>query len=679
MSNPLLGQHVLPPFSKIEPDQVEPAISRILSDNRAAIGALVDRLQAPNWQELVEPLDELNDRLDQAWSPVGHLNSVLNSDKLREAYNAALPLVSEYYSELGQSEPLYNAFRALADSDESRQLDAVQQKVISNSLRDFKLAGISLDADKKQRFRDIRKQLSELTSTFSENVLDATQGWTRLVASQEELAGVPESTLAALRQAAQAKDMAGYLVTLEFPSYFPIITYCESAELREAVYEAFVTRASDCGPNAGSWDNSELISQILELRQELAALLDFNSYAEYSLATKMAETPAQVLEFLADLAARARPKAQQEFAELRAFARERYGVDDLRPWDISFYSERLRQEKYAVSQEELRPYFPADHVISGMFEVVNRLYAIDIQPVEDVDGWHPDVRFYEVHRAGTLIGRFYLDLYARENKRGGAWMDECRVRRALPDGSVQLPVAYLTCNFSGPVGETPALLTHNEVTTLFHEFGHGLHHLLTRVNYAGVSGIRGVAWDAVELPSQFMENWCWEKQGLALISRHYETGETLPEALLGKMLAARNFQAAMQLMRQLEFSLFDMRIHMEHAGDQPLSVQEVLDAVRSEVAVVPVAPYNRFQHGFSHIFAGGYAAGYYSYKWAEVLSADAFSRFEEEGIFSAETGRSFLESILEKGGSEEPLQLFTAFRGREPQIDALLRHTGLVS
>ncbi len=665
----------VPPFSKLTPDQVEPAITSIIADNRTAIAALV--AQAPSWESLVAPLDELNDRLDQAWSPVGHLNAVRNSDQLREAYNAALPLLTEYWVELGQSEALYSAFQALAEAQESQQLDAAQRKVISNMLRDFRLAGIALDEGKKERFREIKQQLAELTSKFSENVLDATQGWTRLVTAKDELAGVPDSALAALRQAAQAKNLDGYLVTLEFPSYFPIITYCENAQLREAVYEAYVTRASECGPNAGRWDNSALITDILALRHELAVLLEYPSYAEYSLATKMAETSAQVLEFLTGLAERARPQALQEFAELQAFALEHYGVEQLQPWDVSFYSERLRQQKYAVSQEELRPYFPADHVISGMFEIVRRLYGIEVKPVEGVDSWHPEVRFFEVSRAGNLIGRFYLDLYARENKRGGAWMDECRIRRKLPDGTVQLPVAYLTCNFNGPVGETPALLTHNEVTTLFHEFGHGLHHLLTRVDYAGVAGIRGVAWDAVELPSQFMENWCWEKQGLALISRHHQTGETLPESLLGKMLAARNFQAAMQLMRQLEFSLFDMRVHLQLPGGKPQDVQAVLDAVRSEVSVVPVAPNNRFQHGFTHIFVGGYAAGYYSYKWAEVLSADAFSRFEEEGIFNAETGRAFLEEILEKGGSEEPLKLFTAFRGREPQIDALLRHSGL--
>ncbi|MEH6358048.1 MAG: oligopeptidase A [Pseudomonadales bacterium] len=677
MTNPLLQSAELPTFSAIKPEHIQPAIEQLLQRNRDQIHAVLASGNELTWDALVMPLEALDDQLSQSWSPVSHMNSVVNNDALREAYNACLPLLSEYSTEMGQSPELYSAYQAIADSESYAQLDQAQQKSIDNTLRDFRLAGVALSDDKKQRYGDIKKRLSELTSKFSENVLDATQAWTKLVDNADELTGVPESSLAAMAQAAEAKDQQGYLVTLEFPSYFPIVTYCENAALREEVYEAFVTRASDQGPNAGEWDNSDLIDEILALRHELARLLDFDNYAAYSLATKMAETPRQVTQFLQDLADKSRPQALQEFAELQAYAKESFDVAALQPWDVGFYSEKLRQHRYAISQEELRPYFPVNKVISGMFEVVHRLYGIDIEAVTAVDSWHQDVRFYEIKKDGQAIGRFYLDLYARANKRGGAWMDECRVRRRDSDGNLQLPVAYLTCNFNGPVGDKPALLTHNEVTTLFHEFGHGLHHMLTQIEVGAVSGINGVPWDAVELPSQFMENWCWQPEGIALISSHFETGEPLPKAMLDKLLAARNFQAAMQMVRQLEFSLFDFRIHQEYNPQLQGGVQAILDEVREQLAVVPIVPYNRFQHGFSHIFAGGYAAGYYSYKWAEVLSADAFSKFEEEGIFNKETGQSFLENVLHKGGSEEPMALFVAFRGREPSVEPLLRHSGL--
>ena len=677
MINPLLQSAELPTFSVIKPEHVQPAIEQLLQHNRDQIQAVLASGNELTWDALVMPLEALDDQLSQAWSPVSHMNSVVNNDALREAYNACLPLLSEYSTEMGQSPELYGAYQAIADSGSYAQLDQAQQKSIDNTLRDFRLAGVALSEDKKQRYGDIKKRLSELTSKFSENVLDATQAWTKLIHQADELAGVPESSLAAMAQAAEAKDQQGYLVTLEFPSYFPIVTYCENAALREEVYEAFVTRASDQGPNAGEWDNSDLIDEILALRHELARLLDFDNYAAYSLATKMAETPQQVIQFLQDLADKSRPQALQEFAELQAYAKENFDVTALQPWDVGFYSEKLRQHRYAISQEELRPYFPVNKVIAGMFEVVHRLYGIDIEAVAEVDSWHQDVRFYEIKKDGQAIGRFYLDLYARANKRGGAWMDECRVRRRDSDGNLQLPVAYLTCNFNGPVGDQPALLTHNEVTTLFHEFGHGLHHMLTQIEVAAVSGINGVPWDAVELPSQFMENWCWQPEGIALISSHFETAEPLPQAMLDKLLAARNFQAAMQMVRQLEFSLFDFRIHQEYNPHVQGGVQTILDEVREQLAVVPAVPYNRFQHGFSHIFAGGYAAGYYSYKWAEVLSADAFSKFEEEGIFNLATGQSFLENVLQQGGSQEPMALFIAFRGREPSVEPLLRHSGL--
>lgn len=621
-----------------------------------------------------EPLDQLDDRLGQAWSPVGHMNAVVNSEALRDAYNGCLPLLSEYSTRLGQNRQLFEAYQSLADSEEFNKLDSAQQKVINDNLRDFRLAGVALEDDKKARYGEIKKQLSELTSKFSDNVLDATMAWSKLITDESELAGLPESALAGAKQLAESKEKEGWLLNLDFPSYFPVMTYCDNRELRKEVYTAFSTRASDQGPNAGEFDNTKNIQEILKLRHELAQLLGFDNYAEYSLATKMAESPDKVIEFLEDLAAKSKPQAEKELAELKAFAKETFGAEELEAWDVGYYGEKLRQQRYAISQEELRPWFPAEKAISGMFEVVNRLYGIEFETVNNVDTWHKDVRFFNITRKGEVIGRFYLDLYAREHKRGGAWMDVCR-SRWKQDDKLQLPVAYLTCNFTPPVGDKPALLTHDEVVTLFHEFGHGLHHMLTKVDYAAISGISGVAWDAVELPSQFMENWCWEKEGLAIISGHFETGEPLPEEMLDKLLAAKNFQSAMMMVRQLEFSLFDFKLHKEYREN--IDVQSVLNEVRKQVAVVIPPSFNRFQNSFSHIFAGGYAAGYYSYKWAEVLSADAFSRFEEEGIFNRNTGESFLHEVLEKGGSAEPMELFVNFRGREPQIDALLRHSGI--
>ena len=674
MSNPLLQTHELPPFSKILPEHIKPAVEEIINDNETAINKLLAEKQTFNWENLQEVLDKLDDRLSQSWSPVGHMNAVVNSDELRDAYNSCLPILSEYSTRIGQNHTLYQAYQSIADSKDFAALDDAQKKIINDSLRDFKLAGVSLEAEKKERYGDIKKQLSELTSKFSDNVLDATMAWSKVITDQTELSGLPESALAGAKQLAEAKGEDGWLLNLDFPSFFPVMTYCDNRQLREEVYAAFSTRASDQGPNAGEFDNSEKIDEILKLRHELAQLLDFNNYSEYSLATKMAESTDEVIHFLEDLAAKSKPQAEKELAELKAFAKEEHGVDDLEAWDIGYYGEKLRQQRYAISQEELRPWFPAEKAIAGMFDVVHKLFDIEIEQADDIDCWHKDVRFYNIRRNGEMIGRFYLDLYAREHKRGGAWMDVCRSRWTL-DNQTQLPVAYLTCNFTPPVGDKPALLTHDEVVTLFHEFGHGLHHMLTKVDYAAVSGISGVAWDAVELPSQFMENFCWEKEGLALISGHFETGEPLPEDKLEKLLAAKNFQSAMMMVRQLEFSLFDFKLHKEYG--KGLNVQELLNQVRDQVAVVIPPKFNRFQNSFSHIFAGGYAAGYYSYKWAEVLSADAFSRFEDEGIFNKATGESFLNEILEKGGSAEPMELFVNFRGRKPEIDALLRHSGI--
>ena len=679
-NNPLLTMTGLPPFGQIRADHVEPAIDTLLAENRNTVEELLAATEEYTWDNLIQPLEDMDDRLSRVWSPVSHMNSVVNSEALRNAYNACLPKLSDYGTEMGQNVRLYQAFKSIKDSPQYPQLDTAQKKVIDNALRDFHLSGVDLPEDKKARYKAIQQQLSKLTTKFEENVLDATQGWTKQIDDEARLAGLPESACAMAKQAATQKQLSGWLFTLDFPSYFAVMTYADDRQLRSEMHEAYVTRASDQGPNAGKWDNSKVMEEIVALRHELAQLLGYKSYAERSLVTKMADTPARVLEFLHDLARRSKPEADRELHELETFARQEYGVEQLEPWDISYYSEKLRQHTYAISQEELKPYFPETSVIPGMFEVVQRLYGVRIQQVDSVDVWHPDVRFYEIRdEDGTLRGEFYLDLYARENKRGGAWMDDCISRKRNVDGTIQTPVAYLTCNLTPPIGNEPALFTHDEVITLFHEFGHGLHHMLTQVDHVGVSGINGVAWDAVELPSQFMENWCWEKEALALLARHYKSGHTIPDDLYTKMYAAKNFQSGMQMVRQLEFALFDFRLHQEFDPAKGAHIRQILDEVRQEVAVIKPAAYNRFQHGFTHIFAGGYAAGYYSYKWAEVLSADAFSLFEEQGIFDHQTGLKFLHAVLEQGGTREPMELFVEFRGREPEIDALLRHSGIAA
>ena len=668
----------LPLFSQITPEQILPAVQRAINDNKALIEEKLTNLTHFTWDNFINVLDEAEDHLAKLWSPVAHMNAVVSNDELRQAHDACLPLFAEYGTFVGQHKGLYEAYLSIAESPEFADLKVEQQKVVTNALRDFKLAGIALPEDKKQRYGEIKQQLAALQSQFSNNVMDATAAWSKLITDAEQLAGLPESALAAARQAAQQKGQEGYLLTLEFPSYLPVISYAKNRELRKEVYQAFSTRASDQGPNAGEFDNTEIIEQLLALRHELAELLDFNDYGEYSLATKMAESPEQVLSFLTELAEKSYPQAVAERDQVLAFAQQLDGIEKLEAWDLSYYSELLKQHRYAISDETLRPYFPENRVVDGLFAVVKRLFALTIKEVFDFDSWHPDVRFFEIYDQQNIhIGSFYLDLYAREFKRGGAWMNDCRVRRRLVNGELQLPVAYLTCNFNKPVGDKPALFSHDEVITLFHEFGHGLHHMLSKVESAAVSGISGVPWDAVELPSQFLENWCWEPQALALISGHVQTGEPLPAELLDKMLAAKNYNSALMMVRQLEFSLFDFVLHHQYKPEFGAQVQSVLNKIREQVAVIVPPEFNRFQHSFSHIFAGGYAAGYYSYKWAEVLSADAFSRFEELGIFNEQAGRAFQQAILEKGGSEEPMQLFKDFMGREPNIDALLRHSGI--
>ena len=673
-NNPLIDYPELPPFSKIQPEHVLPAVEQLVADGRARIQQVLAEGKF-DYAHLVQALDEEDDRLGKAFGPAGHLNAVAQNEALRNAYNSCLPLLSEYGTEVGQNAQLCAAYQALRDSDEWSSLSEAQQKDIENTLRDFRLSGVDLPDDKKAQYMANSKRLSELTSQFSDNTLDATQAWTKHISDEAELDGLPDSAKAGAADRAKADGKDGWLLTLDAPVFIAVMSHCKNAELRKEMYVAWTTKASDQGPQAGQFDNTAIMDEILKLRHDQAQLLGFANFAEESLATKMARDVNEVIQFLEDLAKRAKPQAEQELAALRAFAAEK-GADDLNPWDIGFWSERLREERYSISEEELRPWFPADTVINGMFAVVGKLFGIQFRQRDDVDLWHEDARFYElVDDDGSVRAAFYLDMYARTGKRGGAWMDDARIRRRRPDGSLQTPVAYLTCNFAPPAGGKPGLLTHDEVVTLFHEFGHGLHHMLTEQDVSGISGINGVAWDAVELPSQFLENWCWTEEGIALISGHYETGEPLPKEKLEKMLAAKNFQGAMQMVRQLEFSLFDMRIHAEY--QEGLDIYQVLNEVREQVSVIQPPAFNRFPNSFGHIFAGGYAAGDYSYKWAEVLSADAYYRFEEEGEFNEDTGRAFRSEILAKGGSREPMELFKAFRGREPSVEPLLRHCGI--
>ncbi len=679
MTNPILQTDTLPAFSRILPEHVEPAIDELLAAGRRRVEALLQATDDYSWDNLAAPLEDINDELARAFSPVSHLNSVANSEDMRAAYNAVLPRLSAWTTELGQHEGLYHAFRHIAQRDDFAQLSAAQRKSIEDSLRDFRLSGVALPAAQKERFAEIQSRLSALSSSFQENLLDATNAWHLDLPDDARLAGVPASALGPARDAAAREGLDGYRLTLDFPCFFAVMSHADDRALRSQMYEAWGTRASENGPHGGQWDNTAIMEEILALRHEKAQLLGYASYAELALQKRMARSTDEVVGFLEDLADRAQPRAKQELAELEAFAADTLGLDSLQPWDMMYAGEKLRQRRFRLSAEDLRPWFAEPQVMRGMFDIVQRLYDVRIEAREGVDVWHPDVRFYEIRDAdGEVRGQFYTDLYARPAKRGGAWMDECRVRRSAEHG-LQIPVAYLTCNFTPAAEGQPALLTHDEVLTLFHEFGHGLHHMLTRVDCAAVSGINGVPWDAVELPSQFMENWCWEREALDLFAAHHETGEPIPGDLLARLRESRNFQSAMQMLRQVELSLFDFRLHAEHDPAQGPRILATLEAVRDQVAVVRPPEWHRFANSFAHIFAGGYAAGYYSYKWAEVLSADAFSRFEEEGIFNPETGRAFLTHVLEQGGSRDALELFTAFRGRPPEIDALLRHSGLAA
>jgi oligopeptidase A len=673
VSNPLLDFSGLPRFAEIEPGHVAPAIDELLAQGFAAIASVTSA--PPTWDAFVAPLEDANERIGRAWGQVSHLHAVMDSPALREAYNANLPKITQYWTELGQNEALFAKYKALRDSEEFSSLSRSRKKIVENALRDFRLGGAELPLEKKARFAAIQEELAKLSAKFSENVLDATNAFS-VVVDESRTGGIPADALHAAREAAQKDGKEGFRFTLHAPSYMPVMQYAEDRALRETLYRESATRASEFGKP--EWDNTALIARIVELRRELAILLGYATFAEVSLVPKMADSPAQVLAFLDDLARRARPFAEKDAAELRSFAAEQLHLQTLEAWDVAYVSEKLRVTRYAFSEQDVKQYFPEDAALAGLFRVAESLYQVKISPSK-APLWHPDVRFFDVRdRSEDLTGQLYMDLYARETKRGGAWMDDA-IGRRRKDGRIQEPVAYLNCNFSRPVGGKPALFTHDDVLTLFHEFGHGLHHLLTRVEDLGVSGISGVEWDAVELPSQFMENFCWEREVLRHMTRHVDSGASLPRELFEKMVAAKNFQSGLAMLRQIEFSVFDMRLHSDFDPSAGRSALELLEEVRAQIAVLRLPAYNRFPNSFSHIFAGGYAAGYYSYKWAEVLSADAYSFFEENGILDEKVGARFRDEILAVGGSRPAAESFRAFRGREPRVDALLRHSGMIS
>ena len=671
MSNPLLSGELLPRFDAIRPEHVEPAIRSLLGENRVRIAQLAADA-TPSFARVVEPLEDLQHTLARTWSPVSHLNAVVNSAPLREAYNHCLPLLTDYQTDLAQSEPLYHAYVAVAQR-EGAALTAVQQRVIEHMLRDFRLAGVALEPGKKARFKAVMLELATLQSRFEENVLDATNNWTRHITDPAELAGLNATIIGQAHNRAREAGQEGWVLALDQPTWVAVITDAESQALRRDFYEAWTTRASDRGPHAGRWDNTPVMEDILRLRHEAASLLGFGNFAENALATRMAKSVPEVIDFLRELARAARPAALREYLELEQFAGTK-----LEAWDVAFWAERLQKSRYAISQEELRPYFPLPRVLAGLFALAERLFGIRIVERDGVATWHPDVRFFEIGSGDVAVGSFYLDPYARPHKRGGAWMDDCVGRKTTASGATT-PVAYLVCNFLPPGDGQPALLTHDDVVTLFHEFGHGLHHMLTRVAYPSLAGINGVAWDAVELPSQFLENYAWHERVLAEISGHFATGECLPDETRRRLIATRSFHAGLATMRQIEFALFDFRLHSEYAPEQGGRVLETLAEVRREVGVVPTPAWNRFPHSFGHVFAGGYAAGYYSYKWAEVLAADAFAAFEEAGVFDRATAGRFLDAILSRGGSRDALEAFIEFRGRKPDITPLLRQHGIAA
>jgi len=678
--NPLLDFTSLPRFGDIRPEHIAPAIDALLADAEAALARSTSDAVAATYGALSAVLDVATERLSRAWGTVGHLNAVADTPELRAAYTEMLPKVVEFHTRLGADPHLFAKYKAVL-SQEGAALTPSRRKALSNALRDFVLSGAELEGDAKTRFAEVQDRLADRGQKFSEHVLDATDGFA-YYATEAELAGVPADVKAAMRAAAVEAGRDGHKVTLHAPSYMPVMQHAEDRALRERLYTAYVTRASEFGPT--ELDNTALMRELLELRLEEAQLLGYANFAQLSLVPKMADSPQQVLDFLLDLARRARPSAEHDVAELRAFAQAELGLADLSPWDLSFAAERLKEKRYSFSEQEVREYFTEPKVLEGLFNIVETLFEVTIRP-DTAPVWHPSVRFFRIERrsgpdAGRLVGQFYLDPYARPGKRPGAWMGDARDRWVRPEGKLQTPVAYLICNFSAPVDGRPALLTHDDLTTLFHEFGHGLQLMLTQVDDLGVSGISGVEWDAVELPSQFMENFCWEWEVVRRLTSHVERGDPLPRALFDRMLAAKNFHSGLQTLRQVEFAVLDMRLHAEPGSET--RIQALADEVHDQIAVVPSPPFNRYINCFSHIFDGGYAAGYYSYKWAEVLSADAWSAFEESasgaaGVLNVETGRRYRENVLESGGSRTAMESFKAFRGREPRIDALLRHQGL--
>ncbi len=678
-TNPLLDFTGLARFDEVRPSHITPAIDALLAECRAVVSQITDAATAATWDTIADPLDDATERLGRAWGTVEHLNAVVDTPELRAQYNVTLPKLTAFWTELSQNEALFAKYKAIAARSDFESLPPARRKVIDNELRDFRLGGAELPPAKKERLRAIRERQSQISTRFAENVLDATNAFALFIEDKAQLAGVPDDTLQMYREAAEADGKSGYKLTLHAPSYLPIQQYAEDRALREQLYRAYSTRASDFGKP--DWDNTKLMIELLALRREQAQLLGCRDFSELSLVPKMAESAQQVLEFLRDLARRAKPSAERDMADLREFAARELGLADLQAWDVGFASEKLRQSRFEYSEQELKQYFSEPRVLAGLFKVIETLFSVRIRE-DKAPIWHKDVKFFRIESlTGELIGQFYLDLYAREHKQGGAWQDDARCRRRIA-ATVQTPLSFLTCNFSGPIGGKPALFTHDEVLTLFHEFGHGLHHMLTRVDEVAVSGIRGVEWDAVELPSQFMENFCWEWEALQQLTEHVDTGEQLPRALYDKMIAAKNFQSGMFTVRQIEFSLFDMLAHatLDPAQTDATAILNLMQEVRREVAVVQPPAYQRMPWSFTHVFAGGYAAGYYSYKWAEVLSADAYAAFEEAGnTLDPGMGRRFLDEILAMGGSRPAMDSFVAFRGRKPTIDALLRHNGMTA
>ncbi|WP_321841681.1 M3 family metallopeptidase [Paraburkholderia bannensis] len=685
--NPLLDFSALPRFGEIRPEHVTPALDVLLADASAAVERAAQPMTPAQWSDVVEPVERVTEPLSRAWGVVGHLNAVADTPELRAVYGENLPRVTEFWSSVGQNLALYEKYKAITNHNSFQLLTSERKKILDNALRDFRLSGAELPEDQKPRFAELQERQAALAKAFSDHVLDATNAYAFYAKDESELAGLPEDVIAAAREAAERENKEGYKFTLHFPSYFPVLQYSENRAMRETMYRAYVTRASELGPVYGGgkpeWDNTAIVDEQLKLRAEEAKMLGYNNFAEVSLTPKMAETPAQVMSFLEDLATRARPHAEKDWQELREFAASELGLTQLEPWDMAFAAERLRQKRYSFSENEVKQYFPEDFVLKGLFKVTETLFGVRIRD-DSAPVWNDAVRFFRVENAdGTLVAQFYLDLYAREGKRGGAWMDDARSRRKLDANGVQTPVAYLTCNFSAPVGGRPACFTHDEVITLFHEFGHGLHHMLTRVDELSVSGINGVEWDAVELPSQFMENFCWEWDVLTEMTSHVDMAKPLPRELFDKMIAAKNFQSGLGTLRQIVFSMFDMALHVDFDASKGKTVNDLAREINERYHVIAQAPFSRWPNTFSHIFAGGYAAGYYSYKWAEVLSADAYAAFEEaaeaakSSVLDPATGTRYRKEILEVGGSRPAMESFKAFRGREPNIDALLRHNGM--